>query len=171
MTTCLGTMMSESTKLYNTVQVQKLEAELQLVPETLVHIKPPPLTSLLMRIDDSMRSALCSRLESLKIMTKQNIKIQTGEVLLTEKNLWEGRRLQTRSPTCWLTRELLHAEGSLVSMTYITRSFEVSSRSSASSLRALQILKWIPSLAGQLGEQDGRHITIIIKLIFYGNSL
>lgn len=28
-------MMSESTKLYNTVQVQKLEAELQLISETL----------------------------------------------------------------------------------------------------------------------------------------
>lgn len=35
MTTCSGTMMSDSTKLYNTVQVQKLEAELQLVSVTL----------------------------------------------------------------------------------------------------------------------------------------
>lgn len=34
MTTCLGTMMGDNTKLYNTMQVQKLEAELQLIPET-----------------------------------------------------------------------------------------------------------------------------------------
>jgi len=35
---CLGTTMSESTKLYSTVKVQKLEAELQLVSETLSHV-------------------------------------------------------------------------------------------------------------------------------------
>lgn len=32
-------MMSENTKLYNTVQVQKLEAELQLIPDP--HTPPP----------------------------------------------------------------------------------------------------------------------------------
>lgn len=42
MTTCLGTMMSDSTKLYNTVQVQKLEAELQLVSVTLTSDLRPP---------------------------------------------------------------------------------------------------------------------------------
>lgn len=37
-------MMSENTKLYNTVQVQKLEAELQLIPDPQTP-PDPPLTS------------------------------------------------------------------------------------------------------------------------------
>lgn len=37
-------MMSENTKLYNTVQVQKLEAELQLIPDPHTPLDPQPLT-------------------------------------------------------------------------------------------------------------------------------
>ncbi len=57
--------MSDNTKLYNTVQVQKLEAELQLISETVTHISPPPLTSDLSGetatcIHDWMKSQFCA---------------------------------------------------------------------------------------------------------------
>lgn len=44
MTTCSGTM-SETTKLYKTVKVQTLEADLQLVTRTRVHLRPLTLES------------------------------------------------------------------------------------------------------------------------------
>lgn len=63
MMTCLGTMMNDSTKLYNTVQVQKLEAELQLVLETL---RPSGDSATC----DYIESALCTHNESLQFQTK-----------------------------------------------------------------------------------------------------